>query len=83
MSQQNNAKVVGFSFLEGLTLVFIHAKLTKAIAWSWWLVLSPILVQLGFVGVVAGVMFAVMVAKKVSASKQIPKKRPFPAMKRA
>ena len=30
----------------GLTLVFIAAKLFGAIDWSWWLVLSPILVEL-------------------------------------
>lgn len=31
-------------FLPSLTLLFIALKLTEVIAWSWWLVLSPLLV---------------------------------------
>lgn len=31
-------------FLPALTLLFIAFKLTEVIAWSWWLVLSPLLV---------------------------------------
>lgn len=31
-------------FFSALTLLFICLKLTDAIAWSWWLVLSPMLV---------------------------------------
>jgi hypothetical protein len=81
MSQQNSTKSVGLSFLDGLTLVFIHAKLTDAIDWSWWLVLSPILVQLAFIGVVAGKTFAVLVAKKLKTPKELPLKRPFPEMR--
>jgi Na+/pantothenate symporter len=80
MSQQNTTKSIGLTFLDGLTLVFIHAKLTKAIAWSWWLVLSPILVQVLFIGLLAAGTFAVLVAKKVTVPKEIPQKRPFPKM---
>lgn len=83
MSQQNSTKSVGLSFLDGLTLVFIHAKLTDTIDWSWWLVLSPILVQLAFIGVVAGATFAVLVARKLKAPREFPMKRPFPDMKPA
>lgn len=32
----------GGSFIEALTLIFIGAKLFKAIDWSWWWVLSPL-----------------------------------------
>lgn len=31
-------------FLETLTIVFIVLKLTEVIAWSWWVVFSPMLV---------------------------------------
>ena len=29
-------------FLETLTIVFIVLKLTEVVAWSWWMVFSPI-----------------------------------------
>lgn len=38
-------KSVGFISL--LTLLFIALKLTKHIDWSWWLVLSPMLILFG------------------------------------
>ena len=39
-------------FLLALTLIFIVQKLTNVIAWSWWWVLSPILIP-GGIGVAA------------------------------
>lgn len=84
MSNENTTtKTVGLTFLDGLTLVFIHAKLTGAIAWSWWLVLSPVLGQLAFLALVAAATFAVLVAKKMQKPKDIPLKRPFGGAKRA
>ena len=41
---------IGFSW--ALTLIFIVLKLTNVIAWSWWWVLSPILIS-GGIGVAA------------------------------
>jgi hypothetical protein len=32
-------------FLSVLTLIFITLKLTEFIDWSWWFVLSPLLIQ--------------------------------------
>jgi hypothetical protein len=40
---------IGFSGL--LTIVFITLKLTGVIAWSWWWVLSPVLIPLVIVGI--------------------------------
>jgi hypothetical protein len=37
-------KSSGISFLGGLTLVFIAAKLFHAIDWSWWWVVSTLLI---------------------------------------
>jgi hypothetical protein len=37
----------GFSSL--LTLLFIGLKLTGYITWSWWWVMSPLLISFGFV----------------------------------
>ena len=36
----------GIGFFGVLTIVFIVLKLTGAIAWSWWWVLSPCLIPL-------------------------------------
>ena len=38
-------------FLDNLTILFIYLKLTEQITWSWFFVLSPILISmfLGFV----------------------------------
>lgn len=41
------------SFTGALTLIFIVLKLTHVIAWSWWWVLSPILISTGLALVVA------------------------------
>lgn len=38
----NNTSSGGIGFLGVLTIVFIVLKLTGYIAWSWWLVLSPL-----------------------------------------
>jgi len=49
-------------FLETLTIVFIVLKLTEVVAWSWWMVFSPIWVGYAviFLGAfVVGIMQAV------------------------
>lgn len=40
-------------FLEVLTIVFIVLKLTEVIAWSWWMVFSPMLVGYALIFVIA------------------------------
>lgn len=45
MSKESTSNGIGFGGL--LTIVFIVLKLTKVIAWSWWWVLSPILIPAG------------------------------------
>ena len=42
----------GIGFLGLLTIVFITLKLTHFIAWSWWWVLSPILIPLSILCVI-------------------------------
>jgi hypothetical protein len=48
---------IGFGGL--LTLIFIVLKLTGSINWSWWWVLSPILIPIAIVWtiVLAGIVF--------------------------
>jgi hypothetical protein len=40
---------MGGSFCNYLTLLFIALKLTSVIDWSWWLVLSPLLVNFALI----------------------------------
>lgn len=42
----NNASTNGIGFIGLLTILFIGLKLTHFINWSWWLVLSPLLIPL-------------------------------------
>lgn len=49
---------IGFGGL--LTIVFITLKLTHFINWSWWWVLSPILIPIGLV--IAFVLFCLIMA---------------------
>jgi len=39
----------GISFFEALTITFIVLKLCHVIAWSWWLVLLPLLFSEGLI----------------------------------
>lgn len=42
MSESENASSGGIGFAGLLTVLFIGLKLTGAITWSWWWVLSPL-----------------------------------------
>ena len=48
--KENNSGGVKSGFLGMLTILFIGLKLTNHIKWAWFLVLSPILIPLIFVG---------------------------------
>lgn len=54
----------GIGFTGLLTIVFITLKLAGVISWSWWLVLSPLLIC-GCIGV-AIVIFLIVFAAMVS-----------------
>jgi hypothetical protein len=46
------------TFLVFLTLLFVVLKCFEAITWSWWLVLSPVLVSIGMpVAIIAFLIF--------------------------
>lgn len=42
---ENNNSSISLDFLNLLTILFVGLKLTGFITWSWWWVLSPIIVQ--------------------------------------
>ena len=47
--KMSNKKNNGIGFFSLLTILFIGLKLTKNIDWSWWWVLSPILIPIAFI----------------------------------
>ena len=63
MSQENNSSQ-GIGFVGVLTIVFIVLKLTEFIAWSWWWVLSPVLISTGLVVVVLLVALPIIIFRK-------------------
>ena len=52
---------LGGGFLNLLTLIFVTLKLTGFIDWSWWLVLSPLLVNFGILISLLGCIFILKV----------------------
>lgn len=57
MSDNNSSSGIGFFGL--LTIVFITLKLTHLIDWSWWWVLSPILITVGLILVIIALVILV------------------------
>lgn len=62
MTDSSSNSGIGFTGL--LTLLFIGLKLGHVIAWSWWWVLSPLWIVLGFALTIALIafIFAVLAA---------------------
>ncbi|PZE66918.1 hypothetical protein [Curtobacterium sp. MCBD17_021] len=60
MSATTQSKSSGVGFVGLLTIVFIVLKLTGAIAWSWWWVLSPLWISTGLAIVVFVIAMAVI-----------------------
>lgn len=61
----------GIGFLSLLSIIFIVLKLVGVISWSWWWVLSPILVQVGFwvimlIGLLIGLLVIKMQERKIN-----------------
>lgn len=50
-------------FLQALALIFIFLKLTGQIDWSWWLVISPVLIPITLELVIFVAAFVVSVYK--------------------
>lgn len=61
-SSSNSSGGIGFAGL--LTIVFITLKLTGVIAWSWWWVLSPSLIALGFALLIVAVILGIAALKR-------------------
>ncbi len=68
MSDSTNNSGVGFSGL--LTLLFIGLKLTDVIHWSWFWVLSPLILSAALV-LVVGVILGLLDLKDAKDSKRV------------
>jgi len=55
----------GLSFTSILTLIFVLCKLTHYIDWSWWWVLSPILIGAAFGFLVLAIIAIIVVVAAV------------------
>ena len=55
MSRENSSSS-GIGFCGLLTIAFIVLKLTKYIDWSWWWVISPLLISTA-IGVILAIVF--------------------------
>jgi hypothetical protein len=62
---ENNSKTSGIGFAGLLTIAFIVLKLCGVIAWSWWWVLSPILIMTAIV-IIGLIIIAIVTACKGS-----------------
>ncbi len=56
MSTSNTSSSGGIGFVGLLTVLFIGLKLTGYISWSWWWVLSPIIISTGLVLGIVGIV---------------------------
>ena len=60
----SNSSSSGIGFVGLLTIVFIVLKLTNFIAWSWWWILSPILISIGLgLVILIGVSIVYLITK--------------------
>lgn len=59
MDKNSSSSGLGLSAV--LTIIFVVLKLVGVIAWSWWWVLSPILIDIGLTIIVL-VIYAIYVA---------------------
>lgn len=62
MNQKNNS---GIGFLGILTLVFITLKLLGKIDWSWWWVLSPVLIPTVLVALFLAFVLLMVVGERI------------------
>ena len=62
MSKENSSSS-GIGFCGLLTIAFIVLKLTKHIDWSWWWVISPLLISTA-IGLILAIVFIWIEEKK-------------------
>lgn len=61
----NNSYKGNVSFWGLLTILFVGLKLTSYINWSWWWVISPLLIQFGLIVAVVLITMVITIIYKV------------------
>jgi len=61
---KSSGVTIGFTGL--LTIVFIVLKLTEVIDWSWWWVISPILISVGLSIIFLGLILLALIALELT-----------------
>jgi len=59
----NQTVTTSFPIASILAIVFVVLKLTNNISWSWWWVLSPLWIPLGFIAVLFVIIFIFLFIK--------------------
>ena len=70
MSENNNYNKSGTSILTVVQIVFIVLKLIHVIKWSWWVVLIPFWIGLGFTLIYVAILLIAMRPYKIKKSKR-------------
>jgi len=65
MNENKQQVKTGTGFLELLTLTFIVLKLCNVIDWSWWFVLSPILIPISLAIIIIVLALIVLSITKI------------------
>lgn len=63
---KSNVTFTGIGFVGALQIVFIVLKLIGTIDWSWWWVLSPILIRLAILAIAAVVCIVGMIVSYIA-----------------
>lgn len=53
----------GIGFLGLLTIVFVIAKITGYITWSWWLVFSPMIIGFALILIILAIILIIAIFK--------------------
>lgn len=62
---EDNNSLINIDSIDLITIVFVVLKLTEVIDWSWWWVLSPILISFALVIIVLIIALIIALVNKL------------------
>ena len=62
---EDNNSLINIDSIDFITIVFVVLKLTEVIDWSWWWVLSPILISFALVIIVLIIALIISLVNKL------------------
>lgn len=63
---EDNNSLINIDSIDLITIVFVVLKLTEVIDWSWWWVLSPILISFALVIIVLIIALIIALVNKLN-----------------